>query len=168
MVPPDDGLDTGWVRCVGLVSIGCFLEESITGAAILADFSFRIDIDIQRDRHSGVCGVLELHLCRCTEGLHVSIASSWVDESNGAVVRSPSGETFVAPAQSPSPANNATLRMKILTPPVDTAELDDQVPSRLVTLLVSVRSPCAMTDVERRAVIARGMRVNMVIRVGGW
>ena len=91
-----------------------------------------------------------------------------LDERNEAVVRSPSGETFVAPAQSPSPANNATPRMNELTPPVDTAELDDHVPSRLVTLLVSVRSPCAMTDVERRAVIASGMRVNMVIRVGGW
>lgn len=49
-----------------------------------------------------------------------------------------------------------------LTPPVDTAELDDHVPSKLVTLLVSVKSPCAMTDVERRAEIASDTSVNMV------
>jgi len=49
-----------------------------------------------------------------------------------------------------------------LTPPVDTAEFDDHVPSKLVTLLVSVRSPCAMTDVERRAEIAIDTSVNMV------
>jgi hypothetical protein len=49
-----------------------------------------------------------------------------------------------------------------LTPPVDTAEFDDHVPSKLVTLLVSVRSPCAMTDVERRAEIASDTSVNMV------
>jgi hypothetical protein len=49
-----------------------------------------------------------------------------------------------------------------LTPPVDTAEFDDHVPSKLVTLLVSVRSPCAMTDVERSAEIAIETRVNMV------
>lgn len=47
-------------------------------------------------------------------------------------------------------------------PPVDTAEFDDHVPSKLVTLLVSVRSPCAMTDVERRAEIASDTSVNMV------
>jgi len=49
-----------------------------------------------------------------------------------------------------------------LTPPVETAEFDDHVPSKLVTLLVSVRSPCAMTDVERRAEIASDTSVNMV------
>jgi len=52
-----------------------------------------------------------------------------------------------------------------LTPPVDTAELDDHVPSRLVTLLVSVKSPCAMTDVERRAEIASDTSVNMMFDV---
>jgi hypothetical protein len=78
-------------------------------------------------------------------------------------MKSPSGETCVPLAQLPSPTSNAIPLINGLTPPVDTAEFDDHVPSRLVTLLVSVRSPCAMTEVERRAVIASGTSVNMVL-----
>jgi hypothetical protein len=67
------------------------------------------------------------------------------------------------PARLPLPINIPPQSMKKqLTPPVDTAEFDDHVPSKLVTLLVSVRSPCAMTDVERRAEIASDTSVNMV------
>jgi hypothetical protein len=52
--------------------------------------------------------------------------------------------------------------VKTLTPPVDTAELDDQVPSNDVTLLVSVKSPCATTAVEERSAdTARVTSVNM-------
>jgi hypothetical protein len=71
-------------------------------------------------------------------------------------------ETHV-PARLPLPIDITPQSMKNrLTPPVDTAEFDDHVPSKLVTLLVSVRSPCAITDVTRRAEIASDTSVNMV------
>jgi len=57
--------------------------------------------------------------------------------------------------------------VKTLTPPVDTAELDDQVPSNDVTLLVSVKSPCATTAVEESSAdTARVTSVNMAGREG--
>jgi hypothetical protein len=36
VVPPNDSLDTGWVGCVGFVSVCGFLEESLVCAATLA------------------------------------------------------------------------------------------------------------------------------------
>ena len=36
MVPPDDSLDTGWVGCVGFISVCGFLKESFVCTATLA------------------------------------------------------------------------------------------------------------------------------------
>jgi hypothetical protein len=36
VVPPNDSLDTGWVGCVGFVSVCGFLKESLVCAATLA------------------------------------------------------------------------------------------------------------------------------------
>jgi hypothetical protein len=60
----------------------------------------------------------------------------------------------------------STNKSKTLTPPVDTAAFDDHVPSSDVTLLVSVKSPCATTAVEERSADTAKVNSDNIVKEG--
>lgn len=56
------------------------------------------------------------------------------------------------------------MSCRILTPPVETAALDVHVPSKSVTLLAGLISPCERTDVDANKAVKANETIDSMVR----